>query len=80
MTVPPDPTQNNPESRLAAARRESRPVSPRQVRRLAKLVTNFDKAVEALPDGDKYLREQERVADARRQAQMNEGLLRLRVR
>jgi hypothetical protein len=57
-------------------------VSDPQVKRLIKLAKNFDEAVEVLPNekGKQYKREQKELADNRRQAQMSEGLLRLRVR
>lgn len=57
------------------------PANRSQVKRLAKLAKNFDKAVEELPDkGVEFKREHTEVADARRKAQMKEGLLRMRVR
>jgi hypothetical protein len=57
-------------------------VSNQQVQRLIALTTDFDQAVEVLDDdkGNEYKREQKEIADTRRQAQMSEGLLRLRVR
>ncbi len=57
-------------------------MSDRQVQRLIKLARNFDKAVEVLPGGkgQEYKREQKEVADTKKQAQMSEGLLRMRVR
>lgn len=58
---------------------QSRAVS-RQTRRLIKLAQNFDEAVEDLPKGKLYKREQKELAETRKRAQMSDSLLRLRVR
>jgi hypothetical protein len=80
--TPPDHHDQRHETPALRADEQEHTVSNRQVKRLIKLAKNFDKAVEVLPDdkGKVYKREQKELADTRRRAQMNEGLLRMRVR
>lgn len=84
MNPPPrsDPQAPNPQADTPMPPTMNPPMSKRQVRRLVLLAKNFDRAVESLPDnkGEEYKQEQQEVADARRKAQMSEGLLRMRVR
>ncbi len=86
------PDSRSGDSRTSASRAPRAPtskpdepkhiVSNHQVKRLIGLAKNFDEAVEVLPDekGKRYRREQKELAESRRQAQMSEGLLRMRVR
>jgi hypothetical protein len=76
-----DPRDQSPPASTNLNEREHT-VANHQVKRLVRLAKNFDKAVESLPNdkGKQYKREQKELADNRRQAQMSEGLLRLRVR
>jgi hypothetical protein len=68
------------EAGQAVSNKKDQAVSRRQTDRLVKLAQNFDEAVEALPNGKRYKREQKELAETRKRAQMSDSLLRLRVR
>ena len=57
-------------------------VSDRQVRRLFEIASNFSTAIKPLSQKKRkaYLDEQHEVAEARRRAQTNDKLLRLRLK
>jgi hypothetical protein len=61
---------------------ENKTMSKRHVQRLVRLAKDFDRTVEGLPNnkGQVYKQQQKEIADARRKAEMSEGLLRMRVR